>query len=283
MSQVSKKRADGNIFNGHIRDIVSSAEYEVKISEFLSPLEQRMAFEVALSEGAVQRCFFWGGIPEAERRRMVILPDWMTPDHSCAPSAFDPLREEVIREVASGGADSGEIYASCVPVEIFAGAFEELEHKDYLGSVLALGLDRSVIGDIAVIDPHSAVIFADANVEDYIIQNLVKVKNDTVKVCRASLEDSFRIPREFEVLSETVMSPRLDGIVKALCKVSREEASSLVEKGEVTLNYMEETRCDKTVENGDVISVRGHGKFIYDGDRGVNRRGRLRIDARKYV
>ena len=85
------------------------------------------------------------------------------------------------------------------------------------------------------------------------------------------------------MLTDTVMSARLDGIVKAFCKITREEASDLVEKGDVTLNYITETRTDKIIVKGDVLSVRGHGKFIYDGDRGVNRRGRLRIDARKYV
>ncbi len=283
MSTASKGQASDKIFEGHIRDLVASAEYEIRISEFLSPLEQRLAFDIACSEGAGQRCFFWGGVPEAERRRMVMIPDWLTPEKTLTGSAFELEREEALREIASSGADSGSIYSSCTPLEISASGYAELEHRDYLGSILALGLERSVVGDIAVCDAHSAIVFVSSEAAKLLMTDLTRVKNDAVKIKRAELEASFRIPRAFEVLTDTVMSARLDGIVKALCKITREEASDLVEKGDVTLNYITETRTDRTIVKGDVLSIRGHGKFIYDGDRGVNRRGRLRIDARKYV
>ena len=271
------------MFEGHIRDIIVSAEYSVKISDFLSPSEQRTAFDVALGEGAVDRCFFWGGVPEAERRRMVVIPDWMVPEQGALGGAFSAEREETLREIAQSGADSGEIFASAVALEISASSYTDLEHRDYLGSILALGVERSVIGDIAVTGGHSAIVFATEEGAKFLISALDRVKNDAVSTVRVELPESFRIPREYEVITDTVMSPRLDGVVRALCKISREDAASLVLKGDVTLNYMTETKTDKLLVKGDVMSVRGYGKFIYDGDRGINRRGRLRIDARKYV
>lgn len=283
MSSNLKSRQADKIFEGHIRDLTVSSEYQICISEFLTPLEQRCAFDTACAEGAGDRCFFWGGVPDTERRRAVFLPDWLCPEYRISGLAFDTLREEHLHELIKSGADGGEISSCCVPVEISAGGFSVLGHRDYLGAVLSLGLERDALGDIAVIDSYTAVVFTTPKASLLILSDLKRIGNDAVKVRVASLEDSFRIPREYEVITETVMSTRLDGIVKALCKITREKASELVEKGDVTLNYVAEQRLDRQIVKGDIISVRGYGKFIYDGDRGINRRGRLRIDARKYI
>lgn len=283
MSSKSNSRQTDKIFEGHVRDLVTSSEYQICVSEFLTPLEQRFALDVARAEGAGERCFFWGGVPEAERRCAVFLPDWLCPEYNVSGSAFDSAREEYPKELIESGADAGELSSKFVAVEIYAGSYSDLSHRDFLGAVLSLGLERDCIGDIAVTDPHSAIIFMTAKASALILADLERIGNDTVKVKIASLDRSFRIPKEYEVITESVMSARLDGIVKALCKITREAASELVEKGDVTLNYIVETRCDRQLIKGDVISVRGYGKFIYDGDRGINRRGRLRIDARKYI
>lgn len=283
MSLISKNNSQNKILEGHIRDIITSSEYETGISEFLSPLEQRIAYDVAYSVGAAQRCFFWGGVPEAQRKRCVIIPDWMTADGVLFSSPFDNERELFIREIASSGADDGKINESCVSLEFSSSVYAELEHRDYLGAILSLGLERGTVGDIAVLGKHSAVAFVSPEAAKLIISNMERVKNDTVQIRPFEAEPSFRIPCEYKALTDTVMSARLDGIVKALCKISRDDAASLVEKGDVTLNYLTETKADKIIVKGDILSIRGYGKFVYDGDRGVNRRGRLRIDARKYV
>lgn len=271
------------MFKGRISDLIAASEYTVKTSGFLTPLEQRIAFDTAKSEGAEYRCFFWGGAGDAERRILVMLPDWLTPEQPLLCGPFDEEREDAIREIMASGADSGEIKDAVCAVEITSGKFTALEHKDYMGALLALGIKRETLGDIVPLESGRAVAFLLPHAAAFVGENLEKAGREGVKVEKVTLPDGYRIPWEFETLTDTVMSLRLDGIVKSLCKVSREDAQSLVEKGEVTLNYICETEKDKPVCKGDVISVRGYGKFIYDGDRGVNRRGRIRFDARKYI
>ena len=268
---------------GRIKDIAISSEYSVKTTGFLSPLEQREAFETAISVGAAERCFFWGGVPECERRMLVMIPDWLTPEGTFG-GAFDPAREEALSEIISEGADGGEINVSVCPVEISASGYDApIGHRDYMGALLGLGIERDTVGDIAVTGDYGAIVFVLEKNADFITENLTKVGASAVKAARTILPEGFRVPREFEVITDTVMSVRLDGVVRALCKISREAAATLVEKGDVTLNYAAETKTDREVKKGDILSVKGYGKYIYDGDRGVNRRGRIRIDARKYL
>lgn len=271
----------GKIFEGRIRELIKCSEYAVKFSDFLTPLEQRVAFDIANSAGEGGRCFFWGGALDAQRRVMFMLPEWMLSYESTLGGAFDSKREEIIYSVMKEIED--EEFSTIVPLEIVGSGYETLEHRDYMGALLALGIERSEIGDIAVLGDSRCAVFVKSHMASVIKESLSKAGRDTVKVYDGDLEEGFRVPFEFESVNETVMSCRLDGVVKAVYKLSREAAAELVEKGEVALNYMTETKCDRALSPGDVISVRGHGKFIYDGNGGLNRRGRLKIYVRKYI
>ena len=272
----------GGIFANRVRDLIRMSEHSPRASDFLTPSEQKEALDAAASSGAASRCFFWGGAPDAERRLALFLPEWLSPEGTFG-GAFDPRREETVREIILEGAGGDELSECIVPLEVSGGAYTELSHRDYLGAVTALGIMRSATGDIVKTGASSAIVFATPPAAKLILSELTSVGRERVEVRRTRLDRTFRIEREYEVITDTVMSCRLDGIVKALCGISRDDAAKLVESGDVMLNYTKEKRTDARVAAGDIISVRGHGKFIFDGDRGVNRRGRLRIDARKYV
>ncbi len=271
------------MLSGRIGDLILGSEFEVRTSAFLTPSEQRTVFEAAMAERCTERCFFWGGAPEAERRMAVFVPEWMLAEDVRLGGAFDLQREDALREIIKSGADSGAVSDAVVPVAVSGTSYSELSHRDYLGAVIGLGIERDAIGDIVVTSPSSAVVFLLPPAAKLVTSELCSVGKESVEATAASLPASFRVEHEYEVITETVMSARLDGIVRALCKISREEAAKLVSSGDVSLNYEAEYRTDADVVKGDVISVRGYGKYIYDGDRGVNRRGRLRIDARKYI
>ena len=273
--------SETKIFEGRVFDLARSSEYEIKTSRFLTPAEQKAALDAAASCGAAERCLFWGGAPGCERRLAVFVPEWLAPDKSPG-GAFDPEREDAIKEMIMEGTADGE-ELSVTPVSISGSAYSELTHRDYLGALIALGIDRDSLGDIIVTAPSSAYVFALPGAAKLIGSELSSVGREKVAVTSGALPDGFRVEREYEVITDTVMSPRLDGIVKAPCNVSRETASELVSHGDVSVNYTVSLKPDAEIVKGDILSVRGYGKFIYDGDRGVNRRGRLRIDARKYI
>ncbi len=279
---MSKKTETDGMLAGRIADLARSSEYEVKTSAFLSPAEQKAAYDAAARERASHRLAFWGGAPECERRLAVFLPDWVAPDKAFG-GVFDGAREEIIAELSSEGVTDRTLSGAIVPLEVTGSAYSKLDHRDYLGAVIALGIERDALGDIIVTSPSCAVIFALAGAARAIEEELSSVGRESVSVKRAELPEGFRAIREFEAITDTVMSPRLDAIVSALCKVSRDASGALVARGDVAHNYETALKPDAQLSRGDIIAVRGYGKYIYDGDRGVNRRGRLRIDARKYV
>lgn len=272
----------GKIFEGRIKELVTCSEYAVKCSDFLTPPEQRAAFDIASEMRAADRCFFWGGAFDAQRRVMFMLPEWMLSYQSTLGGAFDARREEIFYSVMKDMSGE-ELFSSVSAVEISGSGYESIGHRDLLGALLALGIERDCVGDIAVMSDTNAYVFLKSRMTAHVKGSLTKVGRDTVKVYDAELDGAFRIPVEFEQISESVSSERLDGVIKAVYKMSRSDAEELVSRGEVTLNYKGELKGDRMLSPGDVVSVRGYGKFIYDGNGGVNRRGRLKIQIRKYV
>lgn len=282
MTKITGNTSQDRLFDGRVRECVTCSEYEVKHIGFLTPLEQRRAFDIAVAEGASERCFFWGGAFDAERRMLFMLPEWMLSHEGALGGAFDSVREELFHEMLCGDYEE-ELSSAIEALEIAGDGYETFEHRDCLGALIGLGIERDAIGDIAFVAKSRGIVFLKPAAAALAVETLKKAGRGAVKIDRAEPGRDFRIPTEFELVNETVMSERLDGVVKAVYKMSREDAADIVAKGDVTLNYLTETKTDRMLVPGDVISVRGHGKFIYDGNGGVNRRGRVKIRVRKYV
>ena len=261
-------------------DLCRREAYDVTFSDFLTPREQRIFYAAAAREGHADRLFFWGGAPGAERRCAVLVPDWLLSEVPLA----DPFSEERGQYLASLAENEViDLRAAVQAVTLTGSAYGNLSHRDWLGAVLALGLERHVLGDIAVLDEHSAVAFFTARIAPYIEENLLRAGNDSVRAAVYETPAGFEIPRRFERIEISVASPRLDGVVRALTGLSRADAAALVKAADVELNYFPEENADAPVEDGDTLSIRGWGKYIIDSACGVTRRGRNRLTARKYM
>ena len=140
-----------------------------------------------------------------------------------------------------------------------------------------------MIGDIAPIDEYSAYVFVDCRVAGFLLDTELRVASDRVKVTRAALPAGYRIERKFKPIADTVASPRLDGVVAALCNLSRETAKEKIAAGEVEHNYETAARPDAAVAAGDVLSVRGVGKFEVESVSDPTKKGRFRLIAKKYI
>lgn len=254
--------------------------YDAAFSAFLTPREQRIFCAGCASEGGADRLFFWGGAPGAERRCAVLVPDWLLSDVPQADT-FSEEREQYLASLAENGVI--DLHGAAAPVFLTGTAYGSLTHRDWLGAILALGLERHVLGDIAVLDEHRAVAFFSAQIAPFVAENLVRAGNDSVRAEAGELPAGFEIPRHFERMEISVASPRLDGVVRALTGLSRADAAALVKAADVELNYFPEENADAPVEDGDTLSIRGYGKYIIDFACGVTRRGRNRLSARKYL
>ena len=114
------------------------------------------------------------------------------------------------------------------------------------------------------------------------------IGRDTVKVQDITLDEGFDHQREFERISGTVASPRLDAVIAEIARTSRENAKLLISQGLVEHNHFTAAQPDREVTGGDIISVRKvggtkGGKFIIDKINEPTSKGRIRLFARRYI
>lgn len=168
-----------------------------------------------------------------------------------------------------------------ISVIISEGKTEGLTHRDFLGSIMSLGITRETVGDIYISD-GKAYIFHLSSMTEYILNNLTEVKKTAVKNSVTQVENVF-VERKYEITRKSVASPRADAVVGAAFNMSRSDASAAIERDEVTLNYRKLLSKDKRINTGDVISMRGKGKAVVELSGDVSKKGRLFIDVKKYV
>ena len=161
--------------------------------------------------------------------------------------------------------------------------YAEPGHRDLLGAVMGLGLERDAVGDIAPGEESGcAYLFVHRDVEGYILGNLESAGRAKLKVVRAAQAPRLK-PPEGVSLRITVSSFRLDAVLAAGLKLSRSEAQKLIASGLVKRNHLEELRGDAHLEEGDLISVRGHGRMRVDGFEGLTRKGRQAVRLFRYT
>ncbi len=253
------------------------------VSAFLTPREATVAsrhLRARISDG---RAFLFGGFVGAERVRVVILPDYVEGMTDPDALAADPAAALDARELS----DLADTVRNAATVLCIRGSgYRALSHRDYLGSVLGLGIDRDAIGDI-VVDADGATPIAylvtDEKMAEFILTELKKVATDTVKVSKLPADAKVRPTRHLAPIRDTVASPRFDCVVAALCDLSREAAQNAIRGGLAELNYEPVTAIDRTVEPPATVSVRGVGKFSVESFDGETRKGRIRLVAGKYV
>lgn len=150
-------------------------------------------------------------------------------------------------------------------------------HRDFLGAIMNLGIERSTIGDIFV-QEQGGILFCQQAIAPYLIENLHQVKHTNI-TCRPS-EDISALqtvrPREISV---TVSSARIDSVIAKIYHISRSQSLDLFSAGRVFVNgiTMESGSC--RLKAGDAVTVRGYGKFVYYGHAGGTKKGKERISV----
>ncbi|MBR2476550.1 MAG: hypothetical protein IKB50_00260 [Clostridia bacterium] len=242
---------DEKILISHVMDLAERCEKAgvVMYSPFLNPREYDLA--VSRSRGSFSVKGF-GGYDGAERKMI----------------AFCPYEDDVP-------------YYPITAIRITAKDGSVFSHRDYLGALLSLGLKREKVGDI-VTDETCAIVFCDSTVADFICLNLDKVASRGV-VCTACEVTDVVVDRKFDFSSSTVASMRLDCVLAAAIGKSRESISQLITRGFVQHNYEVADSVSARVSSGDTISARGYGKMIIETDSSTTRKGRIRIDIKRFV
>lgn len=224
-----------------------------RYSQFLDTRQQQLA-EAAAERGGV-RWRLWGGYEGAERRVIgLVANDAWDADEALADGAFPIAVLTVTSREAFG-------------------------HRDLLGSLMSLRIDRGCIGDIAL-GENGAVVQATETAAAIIIDELTRVGGASVKVARGGTPEPSEHP---EVVTGTVASLRLDSALALGLRLSRENAQALVKAGRVQRNHAETLSASEPVREGDVLSVAGHGRVVVSEIGGASRKGRLFLTLTVYL
>lgn len=244
-----------NDFIKRIQDLASRCARQncVTATSFLTPAECYELKDFHCPEDV--HLFLSGGIPGCERQIAFFLP-WFEEESSFAAE-----------ELGS--------YIKAVRVRC---GFGTPGHRDYLGAVLALGLERDRIGDI-LISGDTAFLFCTASVLNVLTGELDHVARFGVKTEEIPLSEVSAPERKVKKMNFTVKSLRLDAVTGDLFGLSRTAAQEAIRLGIVTLNYTPCEKADASVKEGDVISVRGKGKGQVTAIGGRSKKDRLFIEA----
>ena len=170
----------------------------------------------------------------------------------------------------------------CVAVEPLSQKFaDKLTHRDFLGALLNLGIERCKLGDI-IIRENVGYVFAEERIAEFITGELSRVKRTDVKAkIVETLPEGELYKTELKRIQ--IQSERLDAVVAKVFSLSREDAQTLVKRSLVFVNGKETISSSYTPKEGDKISVRGHGRFIYKSFDSTSRKGKLNAVVELYV
>lgn len=157
---------------------------------------------------------------------------------------------------------------------------EALTHRDYLGALMNLGIERSCIGDI-LMKENGCCVFCQEKMADYLCQELTMVRHTSV-ICRKA-DATEPITPKMERVSGSVASPRLDSVIAMVFSSSRTKILPLIEGEKVFIDGKQVTSPAVQLKEGEIVSVRGMGKFRFAGSGGLSKKGRLYVYADKYV
>ncbi|WP_238861140.1 YlmH/Sll1252 family protein [Clostridium sp. YIM B02569] len=177
------------------------------------------------------------------------------------------------------------IYKSPFPMKLIkiesTSKFSNLTHRDFLGGVLSLGIERNKIGDLLV-NNNTCYVPVHEEVEDFIIYNLNRISK---VICNVKVVDDFEfLPRvNFEEVVVLVSSLRIDGIVSKIINISRSKAQAMIEQGQVLIDYVKIKDKSYELKGQERITIRGFGKFIVGNSIGNSKSGRIKIIIKKYT
>lgn len=156
----------------------------------------------------------------------------------------------------------------------------KLSHRDFLGSLMALGIERSTVGDILVFDGE-AVVFIKPEISDYVKHELTKIGRVGVTIFDCDLQD-FEYEAEYDVVDLTLSSLRLDVFVSAVCSLSRDKSQQVIKSDFVCVNHRVASNVSHQLKITDVITIRKFGKFVFAEDNGFSKKGKYKISVKHF-
>lgn len=222
---------------------------------FLSLREQELARYLF---GQAEGLFAFGGYPDAERKMLVYLPDYL---------------------------DERALYEEDSPLVCLRATFYEGDtptHRDFLGALMGVGIGRETVGDICV-GKGSCDFFVTCEIAPYIEQNFISAGRTKLRLERISLDQVCVPEPEIKEIRDTLASLRLDSVIAAGFRVGRSAAAEYIAAGKVAIDGLVCEKPDKAIPEGAKISVRGLGKIQLATVGGKTKKDRISVVIHRYV
>ncbi len=257
------KKQDDKILLAQILDKIEFSKQREKL-EYTDFLDM---YQIALVKNFMKKIDFenyilFGGFENAERKILVIYPERY--NMNMVEKNYSKI-VKVIR-IILGEEENGKY-----------------THRNYLGGIIKLGMKREKVGDILVADDGADILVKDETAETLRkeLGSLTRFENSKIEL--VELEDLREQEIKVEELNIIVPSLRLDNFVSDLAKTSRSKAVQIIDSERVFINGQNETKASKQVKLGDIITIRGKGRFIVKEFSGTTRSGRSVVKIEKYV
>lgn len=223
---------------------------------FLNASEQALFFEIE-KEVSYAGYSLWGGTESSERRML----RFGSPEQLGYEESF-PI--------------------ACISVKPLMHKFaDNVSHRDFLGSLMNLGIERSVLGDVYVKD-KGAYILCDQTMASYIADNLSRVKH-TSMLCTVTEDMPPEILPELKEADLIVSSDRADAVIAKAYQMSRSQSVELFRERKIFVNGRLYENNSGVLKPEDIVSVRGYGKFIYQGLVQETKKGRMKVRIAIYI
>lgn len=244
---------DDEIFKSHITDLSDKCfNKNIQTSTGFLDLREQSIVKLMSRDFKVPYVLF-GGFEDAQRKKLYFLPDYID----------EPDTDISILEISHNTSNS-------------------LSHRDYLGSVLGLGVKREKIGDIIVFDKGAQIIIEN-NISNFMMSNFVKTGRINVSTELKNISQLKETVQEIKIINDTVKSLRLDAIISSGFSCSRGNALKYIQSSKVFVNDVLTEKADKQINEGDKIILRGSGKIILSSIGSLSKKGRIIIEIQKFI
>ncbi len=223
--------------------------FSVKLTDFLDPREQQIVKTLIGRNGDIQAAFFGGG-PNAERKRALIFPDY-----------FQQSEED--------------FQISLFEIQ-YPSKFVSIEHRHVLGSLMSLGLKRGKFGDI-LFEDTKVQFFAAKEIGDFIRMELKSIGRASIRLVEVPLNQAVQVKEIWLDKSITASSLRLDALISSIYPISRQKAQGIIGQGLAKVNWAAVETPSFECGEGDTISVRGFGRVKIDTIEGKTKKDKWRI------
>lgn len=224
-----------------------------RLTDFLDP-RQQVILKSVIGRNEEVNVAFSGGFSEAERKRALILPPY------AGEEDFDLSFVEVV----------------------YSSRFAALTHAQLLGALMGTGVDRSKIGDLIVSDGQVQFVCA-GEIEPYLRLNLTSVGRTAVSCRTITADRLIHMKENWQNNEGTVSALRLDAVLAELYRLPRSRVSDLISRGLAKVNWQIVEKRDFEIREGDVLSLRGHGRSKIISVQGLTKKNKIRLQYGKLV